>query len=866
MNRSKNGLTSEQARMFGTGRNVLTPPPSETWWEMLLDKFKDPILIILIVADIFSFIVNIIQKEPLWEPLAILAAILITAGVGFWQDWSAKKQFDSLNKVSDDEMIKVIRDGKVTEVPKSNLCINDVVILSAGDEIPADIELFETVDLHVDEAAMTGESVPVTKIDHEDGNPTIPSNHALRGTNVTEGYGKGWVIAVGDDTEIGKTTRQAIEMTDEKTPLTVQLENLAGKISTLSFWIAGLLLLFLNIHHFGFTEFNSAWQSILATELKFIMISVVIVIAAVPEGLALSVVLALSYSVKAMMKDNNLVKKMKATETVGAVNIVFSDKTGTLTQNKMKVVDSDIVDANMIILNGSVNSTANIDRSGKIIGNPTEGAILNWIDESKSTGFNSKYENIRNSAEIRSQKPFNSTDKYMSTVIADSNSKPVRGALKDFVLVKGAPEVISKLINDDSYLSKVADQQARGRRAISFASGPDMDHLKYDGSVFIEDPVREDVPGAVANCYKAGVDVVMMTGDNVKTAAEIARQAGFSRRLQGEGYSSEINVGGVLQLGDREYNEADDSKVWAIEAKDFDNVAWGDPMCGYPNVIARCKPEDKLHILKEFQRLGYICAMTGDGVNDSPSLNHANVGIAMGSGTSVAKEAADIVLLDDAFPSIVKGIKWGRSLYKNIQSFLAFQLIVNVALCLTALMGPLLGIDSPFSVIEILYINLVMDALGALALASEPAMDKVLDEKPRDNKEFIINKPMITMILSTGIPIFLSMIFVILNMSYNWRIIDVNETGLFAMFMTINWMNLFRARSFGKGIGVFSSLGRNKLFLGVSAAILAMNILIVQFGGTIFGTEGLDLMQWFEVGTLSLVVIGVSSLINKAVK
>lgn len=859
--RSKNGLTSEQACEFGLGKNVLTPPPSETWWEMLLDKFKDPILIILIVADIFSFIVNIIQKEPLWEPLAILAAILITAGVGFWQDWSAKKQFDSLNKISDDEMIKVIRNGSVTEVPKCDLCVGDVVILSAGDEVPADLELFEAVDLHVDEAAMTGESVPVTKLDHEDGNPTIPSNHTLRGTNVTEGSGKGWVIAVGDDTEIGKTTRQAMEMTDEKTPLTIQLENLASKISKLSFWIAGMLLLFLNIHHFGFTEFDSSWQSILGSELKFIMISVVIVIAAVPEGLALSVVLALSYSVKAMMKDNNLVKKMRATETVGAVNIVFSDKTGTLTQNKMKVVDTDNVCTQLMALNGSVNSTANIN-GDKVIGNPTEGAILQWID--KSTGY--KYSEARTKSEIRSQKPFNSTDKYMSTIIADTYSKPIRGALKDFVLVKGAPEVISKLINDDSYLSKVADQQARGRRAISFASGPDMEHLKYDGSVFIEDPVREDVPGAVANCYKAGVDVVMMTGDNVKTAAEIARQAGFSRRLQGEGYSSEINVGGVLQLGEIEYNEAEDRKVWAIEAKDFDSVAWGDPHCGYPNVIARCKPEDKLHIMKEFQELGYICAMTGDGVNDSPSLNHANVGIAMGSGTSVAKEASDIVLLDDAFPSIVKGIKWGRSLYKNIQSFLAFQLTVNVALCLTALMGPILGIDSPFSVIEILYVNLVMDALGALALASEPAMDKVLDEKPRDNKEFIINKSMIKMILSTGIPLFFTMIFMILDTSKGWNILSIGETGLFATFMTINWMNLFRARSFGKGIGVFSSLGRNKLFLGVSIAILIMNVLIVQFGGTIFGTEGLNFTQWTEVGILSLIVIGISSLINKIFK
>lgn len=873
MNRSKNGLTSEQARMFGTGRNVLTPPPSETWWEMLLDKFKDPILIILIVADIFSFIVNIIQKEPLWEPLAILAAILITAGVGFWQDWSAKKQFDSLNKVSDDELIKVIREGKVTEVPKCDLCPGDVVILSAGDEIPADIELFEAVDLHVDEAAMTGESVPVTKLDHEEGNPTIPSNHALRGTNVTEGSGKGWVIAVGDNTEIGKTTRQAMEMTDEKTPLTVQLENLAGKISKLSFWIAGLLLLFLNIHHFGFTEFNSEWHSILATELKFIMISVVIVIAAVPEGLALSVVLALSYSVKAMMKDNNLVKKMKATETVGAVNIVFSDKTGTLTQNKMKVVDTDEVCTQLMALNGSVNSTANIN-GDKVIGNPTEGAILQWIDE--STGY--KYETTRNVCEIRSQKPFNSTDKYMSTVIADTNSKPVRGKLKDFVLVKGAPEVVCKLIMDtsdkrsDDYeinlmkvLGHVMDQQKRGRRVISFASGPDMDHLRYDGSVFIEDPVREDVPGAVSNCYKAGVDVVMMTGDNVKTAAEIARQAGFR---------SELGLLKVTKSNDGEIitEKFEENEIFAIEAKDWlgfsenDEFRYGGISYNYPNVIARCKPEDKLRIMKDFQNAGYICAMTGDGVNDSPSLNHANVGIAMGSGTSVAKEAADIVLLDDAFPSIVKGIKWGRSLYKNIQSFLAFQLTVNVALCLTALMGPLLGIDSPFSVIEILYINLVMDALGALALASEPAMDKVLDEKPRDNNEFIINKSMMKMIFSTGIPLFLTMILMILDTSKGWNIFSIGETGLFATFMTINWMNLFRARSFGKGIGVFSSLGRNKLFLGVSIAILIMNVLIVQFGGTIFGTKGLDLLQWMEVGILSLIVIVISSITNKIIK
>lgn len=837
---NKSGLTSLEAHEFGTGRNVLTPPPSTPWYEILLDKFKDPILMILIIADVFSFAVNIIQKEPLWEPLAILIAILLTAGIGFWQDWSAKKQFDSLNKVSDDEMIKVVRDGNVTEVPKCDLCIGDVVLVSAGDELPADLELFEATEFHVDEAAMTGESVPVQKYDHVTGTPTIPSNHALRGTRATEGSAKGVVIAIGDDTEIGKTTRQAMEMTDEKTPLTLQLEKLAGKISSISFWIGGLLLLFLNLHHFVFTEFDNSWTSILSTEIRFIMTAVVIVIAAVPEGLSLSVVLALAYSVKAMMKDNNLVKKMKATETVGATNIIFSDKTGTLTQNKMKVVDTDEVITQLMALNGAVNSTANLDKdTDKVIGNPTEGAILMWIDG--GTPYN--YEEMRNSVTIRSQKPFNSTDKYMSTVIADPNSRQVRGKLKDFVLVKGAPEVISKLINDDSYLTKVTDQQDRGRRAISFASGPDMDHLTYNGSVFIEDPVRVDVPKAVDNCYKAGVDVVMMTGDNVKTAAEIARQAGFSRELQ-------------------DYKDED---VWAIEAKDFDQIDWSDQGIGYPNVISRCKPEDKLHIMKKFQELGYICAMTGDGVNDSPSLNHANVGIAMGSGTSVAKEASDIVLLDDAFPSIVKGIKWGRSLYKNIQSFLGFQLTVNVALCLTAILGPVIGVDLPFGVIEILYINLVMDALGALALASEPAMDNVLEEKPRDNKEFIINKKMMRFILSTGLTMFAVMVVLMLDNKFNWGI-GLGSTGLFAVFMTSNWMNLFRARSFGKNIGVLSSLSRNKLFLLVAAIILVMNVLIVQFGGTIFGTEPLELYEWGEVMVISVFTVMFPSFISSQIK
>lgn len=815
------GLKSGQAK----GLNILTPPPSTTWYQMLFEKYKDPIIIILMVAAVFSFIINVVQGEPMWEPLAILAAILITTLVAWWQDMSSKSQFDSLNKVSDDEPVKVYRDGEVTELPKCDLVVGDVIILSAGDECPADVILTEAVNLHVDEAAMTGESVPVTKSVEKIGNPTIDSNMVLRGTNITEGSAEGRVIAVGDATKIGQTTRQAREMTDDKTPLTIQLENLADKISTLSFWIGGAILLFLNLTHYFTVGFDPSIGSIIATELKFIMIAVVIIIAAVPEGLALSVVLALAYSVKAMMKDNNLVKKMKATETVGAVNIIFSDKTGTITQNKMSVVDVDVVDQYQIEINGAINSTASVN-SGKVIGSPTEGAILIWIGNF--------YKDIREKLKTVNQKPFNSTDKYMLTEVETGVESP--NGKKASVYVKGAPEVIARLINDDSFLSKVAEQQARGRRAISFASGTSMDDLTYDGSVFIEDPVRPDVPDAVKGCYRAGVDVIMMTGDNISTATEIAKQAGFNTELQ-DGFKN--------------------SDVIAIEAKDFD------PKClesgRYPNVIARCKPEDKLRILKAFQEKGYICAMTGDGVNDSPSLNHANVGIAMGAGTSVAKEASDIVLLDNAFPSIVKGIKWGRSLYKNIQSFLAFQLTVNIALCLTAIFGPIIGVESPFGIIEILYINLVMDALGALALASEPAMDQVLNEKPRDNKEFIINKTMMKFIGSSGFVLFGLMIALILFP------LNLGTTGLFAVFMTFNWMNLFRARSFGKSIGAFTSLSRNKLFIVVSLGILIANTLIVQFGGSIFGTEALSLLQWAEVYGISLVAVLVSSAVNKLI-
>ena len=845
------GLTNDEViesrQKFG--KNLLTPPPSTPWWKMYLEKFKDPIVSILLVAAVISLIVSFIEGG--WtESIGIIIAILLATGAGFKMEWDAKKKFDAMKSFSDEEMIKVVRNGLVIEVPKSDLVVNDIVLLSSGDEIPADIELLESVDLKVNESAMTGESIPVSKVAKEEGKEFSGSGYAdylvLRGTNITEGSGVGVVISVGDMTEIGKTTRQAMEESEVETPLNKQLNGLADLISKAAFTIAGLLFIFLNVHHFFFTEFDSSLIEIFKDEVKFIMAAVVLIVVAVPEGLPLSTTLALAFSMKTMAKENNLVKKMHACETIGAVNIIFTDKTGTLTQNKMSVVDSDIVNHDRVVLNGAINSTANLDERGigmKVIGNPTEGAILSWMyyDDDHD---NKMYSDIRAENEIRSQKPFNSTDKYMSTVIADKDSKPKRGALKDLVLVKGAPEVISKMIGDSAYLEKVSEQQARGRRAISFASGPDMENLKYDGTLFIEDPIRTDVPDAVKKCYGAGVDVVMMTGDNIKTATEIARQAGFSRRLQGEGIVSHLSIPNVDPESLKYYDESKDSKVWAVEAKDFDDMAWGDPQSGYPNVIARCKPEDKLRIMKKFQELGYVCAMTGDGVNDSPSLNHSDVGIAMGSGTSVAKEAADIVLLDDAFPSIVTGMKWGRSLYKNIQSFLYFQLTINVAACLIALFGPVLGVDMPFTVTQFLWVNLVMDTLAALCLASEPADPIVLLDKPRGRDEFILNKLLKKSILGLGLALFIVMSLIIFDIKNNSSWFSLDKTEFFAIFMTINWWNLFNARVIGKNRSVFHDLLKNSKFVTGSLVILAGTILIVQIGGDVFETRPLSFNEW----------------------
>ncbi|MED9995781.1 MAG: calcium-translocating P-type ATPase, PMCA-type [Paludibacteraceae bacterium] len=831
-----NGLTDAQVLQSREqyGVNLLTPPKQTPWWKLYLEKFRDPIIVILLVATAISLVFGIMEGDYT-ESIGIIFAILIATGVGFWQEYSAKKKFDAMKSDKDYEPVKVRRNGQVLEITKDQLVVGDVVILSAGDEIPADIEIYQATDMKVQEAAMTGESVGVAKYPLTEpfsGSGFAP-NLLLRGTTIEQGMGEGLVVKVGDETEIGKTTRLASEETNGKTPLEQKLGELAEKINVAAFAISGTMFLILNLLHWDFAlgENAFAWNiDLLLTEIQFLMSAVVIIIVAVPEGLPLSVTMALAFSMKTMARENNLVKKMHACETIGAVNVIFTDKTGTLTQNCMTVVEKSVSaqDQDMLNLIGAINSTANFSNENTVLGNPTESAILKDLGMEKTTA-------IRNEYNIVNRIPFSSAWKYMVTH-AKSNKTG-----NEVMVIKGAPEVISRIIGRNDYLAEVATQQERGRRAISAAliasnsfdtikkelnQGYALSNCTYIGTWFIEDPVRSDVPMAIEKCYQAGIDVVMMTGDNIKTGSEIARQSGFTN-------------------------------IWAIEAKDF-NKAIECPKNGrnYPNVISRCTPGNKLDILQWMQSNGYVCAMTGDGVNDSPSLNHADVGIAMGSGTSVAKEAADIVLLDDAFPSIVTGVKWGRSLFKNIKNFLFLQLSINVSACLVAVFGPLVGVEMPFTVTQFLWINLVMDSLAAIALASEPADQRVLLDKPRDKNEFIINRALGKAIFGFGGFVWLLCVAILWGMNHtatieSWGATQLatffaalNPTIFFATYMTINWWNMFNARVIGKNKSIFDGLFENAKFLGIMAFILGVTILIVQIGGEVFQTIPLSAATW----------------------
>jgi Ca2+-transporting ATPase len=772
---------------------------------MLLDGFKDPLIIILSVAAVLSLIIGVIKTEFM-EPIGIIAAIALAVGIGFWNTYSASKKFDLLLNYADDTKVKTYRDGSVVEVKRRALVTGDVIILESGEEVPADVRVLEGY-CSCDESSFTGESRPVRKEPYTNlEGTTYPANEMLRGSVLIEGRVECVVEKIGDNTVLGGMARQASEITDTETPLNKQLDRLASLINKIAFWSAGILITALVVKY---TFIDQAYVGketlgIVNDLLQFLMIAVALIVVAVPEGLPMAVTLALAYSMKKMANENNLIKKMHACETLGATTLILTDKTGTLTENKMTVVFKSVnIGYNDIVLNSTAFGH---------VGNPTEQALIRSLGTTDES-----IQKTRAKYPVVYSEEFNSDRKYMKSVYKAEDGRYI-------VLVKGAPEIVNGFcIKDRSDSYKV--EQSRGRRVIGFAIRVDEttdalelnENFEYLGHVSIEDPVRSNVPNAIKQAREAGIKVKIVTGDNAETAAEIARQAKISDYPQ------------------------------VVLGKDVPNVNLS--IVDKADVFARTKPEDKQLLVKKFQALGEVVAMTGDGTNDAPALNHAEVGIAMNNGTDVAKEAADVVLLDNSFPSIITGIKWGRSLYKNIQHFILFQLTINVVAILTAIVGPFIGVNLPFTVTQMLWVNLIMDTFAALALATEPANDAVMLEKPRNPKAFIITTDMWLTIGGVGIVFFVLMVALLVT---NY----VNLTQFFTIFVMLQWWNLFNARVFGQDRSIFDGLGQNWAFTGITLVILLGQFLIVQFGGEMFRTEPLSLAQWLcIIGGTSLVAV-----------
>jgi len=800
MNKGLSSREVENSRAL-YGVNKLTPAKRDPWYIMLLDGFKDPLIIILSVAAVLSLIIGVIKTEFM-EPIGIIAAIMLAVGVGFWNTYSASKKFDLLLSYADNTKVKVYRDGKVIEVSRVDLVKGDMVILESGEEVPADIIVLEG-NCSVDEASFTGESRPVEKhsfISSED--TTYPSNKMLRGSIILEGRVEGIVDAVGDSTILGGMARQASEITDVETPLNKQLDRLANLINKIAFWSAGILITALLVKYVFIDQgyIGKEPLGIVNDCLQFLMIAVALIVVAVPEGLPMAVTLALAYSMQKMASENNLIKKMHACETLGATTLILTDKTGTLTQNKMTVVYKSVnIGYNDIVLNSTAFNN---------VGNPTEQALIRSLGTTDDA-----IRETRSRYPIVNREEFSSETKYMTTSYKAEDGRIV-------TLMKGAPEIVSGFCmkgRNDTY--KI--EQARGRRVIGFAikvsDGNSKGQFTYIGHVSIEDPIRVTVPDAIKQAKAAGIKVKIVTGDNADTAAEIARQAKISDHPQ-------------VMLG-----------------KDIVNANLSN--VNNTDVFARTKPEDKQLLVKKFQALGQVVAVSGDGTNDAAALNHAEVGIAMNSGTDIAKEAADVVLLDDSFPSIITGIKWGRSIYKNIQHFILFQLTINVVAILTAIIGPFVGVNLPFTVTQMLWVNLIMDTFAALALATEPANESVMKERPRNPKAFIITKDMWFNICSVGILFFIIMVILLVT---QW----VNLTQFFTIFVMLQWWNLFNARVFAQNRSIFSGLGDNLAFLTIVFVILFGQFFIVQFGGEMFRTEPLSFTEWAYIfGGTSLVAV-----------
>ena len=890
------GLTAQEvtASRSQHGANVLTPPQKVQWWVKLLVKFKDPLIVILLVAGVLSVCISIYEYcglgeglQVFFEPVGIFVAILLATVMAFVFEWKADQEFAVLNQVNDDELVEVVRDGNVQRVPKKDVVVGDVVILNTGEEVPADATLLESTSLQVDESSLTGEPICSKTTVEADFDPdaTFPSNKVLRGTKVMEGHAVCRVDAVGDATENGKVYEAAQIDDSVVTPLNEQLGRLSKYITWASYAIAALVVVGRMVYFVATGHADPFdWVSLVAFFLQTVMIAVTLVVVAVPEGLPMAVTLSLAYSMRRMLKTNNLVRKLHACETMGATTVICTDKTGTLTQNQMRVSHTNFygldADQNLgtdelsrYVAEGvAVNSTAQLDFSNpdqpQAIGNPTEGALLLWLNDH---GIN--YHDVKDAAQVIEQVPFNTELKYMATVVRSG----VTG--RRVLYVKGATEIIHPMCSStcggvDRALidEQLLGYQQKAMRTLGFAyrvlddgEQPIADgrlatsDLTFLGVVAISDPVRSDVPAAVKECFDAGIAVKIVTGDTPGTATEIGRQIGLWTEADGD--DNIITGTEFAALSDSEL----DQRVEDIK------------------IIARARPMDKRRLVESLQRRGQVVAVTGDGTNDAPALKAAHVGLSMGDGTSVAKEASDITIIDNSFSSIGRAVMWGRSLYRNIQRFILFQMTVNVAACIVVLAGSVMGVDAPLNVTQMLWVNLIMDTFAAMALASLPPDHSVMKQKPRNRRKFIIDRPMGRNILYVG------GFFAVLLVFIFWLIKSVNvdmsvgtgsyildllssfhidpkgmhsitryESSLyFTIFVMMQFWNMFNARAFATGHSAFR-LHDCKGFLLIALLIFFGQIFIVTFGGSMFNLEPLSLIDWIIiiVGTAPVLVVG----------
>jgi len=858
------GLSAEEvvASRAAHGINVLTPRERTPWWRKLGEKFTDPLIVILLVAAALSIGISLYEyfgldagAKAFFEPVGIIIAIALATGLAFWFEQRADHEFSLLSQQNDLEPVRVIRDGRETLVPRRDIVVGDLVLLATGDEIPADGTLLEATQMQVDESTLTGEPVCAKSVhpDEQDPNATFPTNAVMRGTKLLEGHGLMQVTAVGDATENGRVFTETQIDSTVRTPLNEQLDRLGMLISRTSYAIAALVVVGRMVMWFVAASpatltalgqelsnfhFDLATYSFLAYFLQSIMLAVTLIVVAVPEGLPMAVTLSLAYSMRRMLQTNNLVRRMHACETMGAATVICTDKTGTLTQNQMQVAEVNGEFSPSIATNIAVNSTASLD-GDRVLGNPTEGALLLWL---RNQGTD--YKQLRATARVTEEIPFTTERKYMATRVDET------------LYIKGAPEIVMDMCEslDQSYAHDASalllSWQQRGLRTIALAHAEGSASPTLDALVAIADPVRTDVPAAVMECLDAGIHVKIVTGDTPATASEIARQIGLSAP------PTILTGPQVAAMSDEELRS---------RARNID-------------IIARARPMDKKRLVEALQGEGEVVAVTGDGTNDAPALHAAHVGLSMGDGTAVAKEASDITIIDNSFASIGRAVMWGRSLYRNIQRFILFQMTVNVCACLTVLAGAFMGTDAPLTVTQMLWVNLIMDTFAAMALASLPPTASVMHERPRDRRKFIISTPMWRFILGVGGLFFVLMtgllwvlehaevkdlsdfFHLVVNGQHDWSHDPLSEIELslfFTTFVMLQFWNLFNARAFMTRRSAFNLRGC-KGFLFIVTLIFLGQIFIVQFGGQMMNVVPLQWDEWacIVLGTSPVILIG----------